>query len=83
MLLLEATLAEGGKASQQRGFTARAQDLWRDKKLVPVRGRADLPAREAYRLSLEHSRHTEITKEELCSLTWAFRFKREPLPVAG
>lgn len=53
--------------------------LWATKAYIPQRfleGTALSTPRERYVASIADSTRTEITRDELCSLTWFFRFKR-------
>ena len=53
--------------------------LWRDKVFVPAKFRREAPEPlrriEAYWRSLEDSRRTHLTEEELCALRWHSRMK--------
>ena len=55
-------------------------DLWADKKYVPLAIKNRLPAASAYWASLRDAERDVVSREELCSFTWAFRFKHQDLP---
>jgi hypothetical protein len=59
-------------------WAPRCESLWADKVFVPADARALLGAShafEAYRRSVEDSRRSYITAEELCSVEWYHRMK--------
>ena len=71
-------LCDEGSAPGRALFDAACERLWADKAFVAERfraARARGDARAALLGSLADARRTTISRDELCALTWSFRFK--------
>lgn len=67
-------------AVEERRWQKFCSDLWKDKAYIPEAIRTRTPSSAAYWSSLRDSTRDVITRDELCSFVWTFRFKHQDLP---